>query len=542
MGSAGFARVALLAMVAIAGMAASLAPASASSTVGFKAVYVDPARGGGEGYVIYSSATGGLAYSAHEGTTLMKSGNIPGTSCDINTGTGPGPGPGPDGYMCSYNNHVNTWYSTDNGQTWTYSTQNPAYTGFSDPSMSEDTCTSGGACYLYNTGIDLANDALFASADGGVTWIAGTPQCPADGGDRPWLAGGKHGEVFMSTNDNVLAHSIWKGTVQEVGGTAVGITCATTGIADSGGVGQNYYNHHNGELIEPKLSGGKIGIGRLADPDGFTGTFQTRVGPSYGSIKAHWPAIAISTDADVLHPGGYIYAVWDTNPSGPAPSGVGQNEVKLTYSSDSGLSWSAPITVSNGPGTMQWPWIVAGSMGNAAVIWYQADQLTRSDNDSGATGGHPTDWTIKAAMLSNITSGSPTINLVNAVPDFDGKHPAGVFHVGGICEGGTTCAATGQDRRIGDFVTNAIDQNGCVMIETGDTQQVNPITGLDLPNSLPLFVHQNSGPSLTTGVDCASFLAPVVPEVSSVPLLGAASVAVLAVMNWRRRRRLNSLA
>ncbi len=538
-------RVALFAVLPLALFALAGSTSGSAAGVSFSSVYVDSARGGGEGYAIYSHANGNLVVTTHEGTTLTKSGNIPGQSCDINTGTGPGPGPGPDGYLCSYNNHVNTWYSTDQGQTWTFSTQNPANTGFSDPSITEDEC-AGTACYLYNTGIDLANDALFASADGGVTWIAGTPQCPVDGGDRPWLAGGKHGEVFLATNDNVMGHRIWHGTVTEAPpGNPVALTCATTGIADSGGVGQNYYNHHNGELIEPKLSGGKIGIGVLPNAHAFVGPFVDRAstGPSYGSIKAHWPAIAISTDSDATHPAGTIYAVWDTDPSGPAPSGVGQNAILLTYTTDDGLTWSAPYTVASTGGTMQWPWIAAGANGNVSVIWYQADQLTRSDNDSGAAGSHPTNWSLQVANLYNVTSGSPTVQQVNAVTNFDGKHPNGTIHVGGICEGGTTCAATGQDRRIGDFVTNAIDQNGCVMIETGDTQQVNPITGLDLPNSLPLFVHQNSGPSLTTGLDCAAALAPDVPEAGTlIGLLATGATGALLVTMARRRRARSALA
>ena len=41
---------------------------------------------------------------------------------------------------------------------------------------------------VYNTGIDLVNDALFSSVDGGKSWDRGTAQCD---GDRPWLAGAK---------------------------------------------------------------------------------------------------------------------------------------------------------------------------------------------------------------------------------------------------------------------------------------------------------------------------------------------------------------
>jgi hypothetical protein len=43
-----------------------------------------------------------------------------------------------------------------------------------------------------------------------------------------------------------------------------------------------------------------------------------------------------------------------------------------------------------------------------------------------------------------------------------------VIHIGWVCQGGTTCVATGQDRRLGDYFTNALDSRGCVLIATGD--------------------------------------------------------------------------
>lgn len=64
--------------------------------------------------------------------------------------------------------------------------------------------------------------------------------------------------------------------------------------------------------------------------------------------------------------------------------------------------------------------------------------------------------------------------------------------------------ATGQDRRLGDFLTNSLDERGCVMIGTGDTTVPDPLTGGPRPISLPLFVHQTSGPSLTTGKACTA--------------------------------------
>ncbi|TME44603.1 MAG: glycoside hydrolase family 32 protein, partial [Chloroflexi bacterium] len=119
----------------------------ASGGLTFSAGYVSTTLGGGEPFVIYSHGSNDLVYSAHEGTTHIDKNYVatPGSSCDIKPETG---------FLCSYNNQINIWYSTDGGNTWTKSPGNPAYTGFSDPSLTEDLGNN-----IYDTGIDLANDA-----------------------------------------------------------------------------------------------------------------------------------------------------------------------------------------------------------------------------------------------------------------------------------------------------------------------------------------------------------------------------------------------
>ena len=64
--------------------------------------------------------------------------------------------------------------------------------------------------------------------------------------------------------------------------------------------------------------------------------------------------------------------------------------------------------------------------------------------------------------------------------------------------------ATGEDRRLGDFFTNAVDERGCVLVATGDTTQPDPLTGGARSTSLPLFVRQTSGPRLVGKGDCST--------------------------------------
>src|SRR5438132_6546288 len=314
-------RLLVLAVIPVAAAAVVGTTRGSASALVFSTVYVDGARGGGEPFVIYSHAGQDLVYSSHEGTTLTQSSNFTGgTNCDIVPSDPTSSG----GYLCTYDNQVNMWFSSDGGQTWHHSVGDPVATGFSDPSLTEDQCVSG-ACNVWNTGIDLANDALYASSDGGQTWV-GTAQCPPGGGDRPWLAGGVNGEVFLVTNANVGGHTFYHGTTTQVGGQNVAVSCNPNGLTDSGGSGQIYYNHHDGSVVEPRSGSGHYNIGVLPNassawpsPTGNpTGAFADPPlanGPASGpgSIE-HWPAIAISTDTSSQAPAGTIYEVWDTAP------------------------------------------------------------------------------------------------------------------------------------------------------------------------------------------------------------------------------------
>ena len=203
---------------------------------------MDHQLAGGEPLVIADNVHHTLIYTAHEGTThLYRNGIV--NSAD---------------FVANYRNQVNIWVSKNDGRTWkrdnfdgtgfaTIPTQN---SGFSDPDLTQD---EGGR--IYNTGIDLANDALFSTNDGGYNWDRGTIQC--HDGDRPWLAGGKKDEVFLATNtlEGTLSHQIFQSTDG-------GNTCESSGVPDAGdfpdgadftGYGKLYYDHHNGKLIEPVL-------------------------------------------------------------------------------------------------------------------------------------------------------------------------------------------------------------------------------------------------------------------------------------------------
>jgi hypothetical protein len=440
--------------------------------------FIDEQLAGGEPVLMTDPVHQRLLYSTHAGTThLYRPGAASGGTLD---------------FVSTYRNQVFMWSSDDRGKTWQridygggFSTDPTKNQGFSDPDFTQD---AGGR--IYNTGIDLANQAIFSSADGGKTWDAGTAQCSP--GDRPWLAGGRKDEVFLATNTlyGTPSHQIFQSTDG-------GRTCPSTGIPDGGGSGdESYtgngkilYDRASDRLIEPVNfgSGGVGGIGVGVWNRGDEAFSPHLVAKS--TMYAHWPAMAVD-DA------GTVYLVWDDDPRAQDTAGgcngdatPTANHVFLASSTDFGETWSAPQAIAAPAGRrVLWPWIAAGEKGRVSVVWYETDKVVDLACESAA-------MSIKAASILRADEpGQRTIETVDAA-----GRPVSV---GNICQSGTTCAATGEDRRLGDFFTNAVDLDGCVFIGSGDTTRVDPITGNPLITARPIVLHQTGGRRLRGTGDC----------------------------------------
>lgn len=484
--------------------------AASAGPVGFSApVVVDQARAGGEPSVIHSSKVGDLVYSAHEGTTHLDregaaSGSVLQFLCPSLT------------TLDCYKNHVWIWTSDDGGRTWQRRDQGLTYPGFSDPDLTED--ASG---LIYDTGIDLANDALFSSPDGGRTWPHGTFQCHE--GDRPWLAGGAANEVFLTTDTEETGHTLFHS------GNA-GDSCDPQGIPDNGtlpdgttwsGFGKGVYDRVDGSFIEPARfvdphGNVSVGISRLPHAaDAFRGggeTFQPVIAaPAPGGIYSPFGAPEVVSMDSAEN----IYLAWDSDDRDPTGTGGCSQTIPNTGGGPTPLpnhiwfvagrhvgpgqwQFTAPISLAHqGNARVLWPWSVAGAPGMVSVVWYQMDTMV--DPDCDLYDGKPVpnvETYIYEAHISNATD--PARRQV-VVSNASGRP----IHEGGICDSGTTCVATGQDRRLGDYFTNAIDGRGCVIIASGDTTMPDPVTGGPRVTSLPIFIAQSSGQSLLGG-DCAS--------------------------------------
>jgi hypothetical protein len=209
-----------------------------------------------------------------------------------------------------------------------------------------------------------------------------------------------------------------------------------------------------------------------------------------------------------------IYFAWDTNERDPNGTGGCSNLLPNTGGGPTPLpnhimfvagkhvgagQWTflPPVSLaSQGNARVLWPWSVAGSSGNVSVVWYQMDKMVDPDCDiyNGQTVPDVKTYIYEAQISNALSAATRRISVINASGRF--------IHQGGICDSGTTCVATGQDRRLGDYFTNSVDSSGCVVIASGDTTVMDPISGGPRATSLPIFIRQTSGPSLTTGKSC----------------------------------------
>ena len=124
-----------------------------------------------------------------------------------------------------------------------------------------------------------------------------------------------------------------------------------------------------------------------------------------------------------------------------------------------------PTVYNDANARVAWPSVVAGDAGKVSVVWYQTEPGELADLDC-----QPAHIHVMEARLQ----GGKTTGVVDAA----GR----VIHYGTVCQGGTGCVATGKDRRLGDFFTNAVDARGRVVIATGDTMPHGTDHGSGVPD------------------------------------------------------------
>ena len=259
-------------------------------------------------------------------------------------------------------------------------------------------------------------------------------------------------------------------------------------VGVSGGVGVAILNRGQGQAADdPEI--GASQVVKAADL------------PSGDDVGALFPAIAMDRSRNA-------YLVWvtrdDNNTVAQRPSSW---QIFYSYATaGSGWkTWSKPIQISKPAAvTNIMPWVVAGSAGRIAAVWYG----TNDNHDPSGTDVHQA-WDVFAASLTNANTANPSIRQVKATP-----HP---MHYGTICLAGTGCIASQGNRNLADFFEVDVNPtDGGITIVYDDTSNeltqaipqgpgiVPPIDGTLDHRGAPVvtMIRQNSGPGLFgTNVD-----------------------------------------
>jgi hypothetical protein len=419
-------------------------------------VVVDHERAGGEPTVI-AHPSGTLLLATHAGNThYWKSAQEQPDSA----------------FYGHHKGQTFVWRSEDTGKTWTPVDLPVDGSGFSDPDLTIDAAGN-----IYESEINLANVTVAKSSDAGLTWEANPASMIFT--DREWMAADRPNEVFMSGNaifttkppsPEVLVNHLTNGYALHViqRTTDGGRTWTVQGIDEIGDRAPTklVIDHTDRTLYEAyamPLGGSAFEVGASVSSDeGVTWEHRPVAGvPHYFGLTV--PTIALDR-------AGNVYLVYQSSETD------GTTHFWFTASKDKGLHWTKPYHL-YGTGSGFFPWITAGDAGRVGIAWFCTPSPIA---DLQAT---PGTYRICAAVSTNATSEVPDFDVVTAT-----NQPV---HVSNVCQRGTECVVTGADRRLGDFLTTAIDNDGSLMIAYAETRS-HPNSAV----SRPAFIRQTSGPLL----------------------------------------------
>lgn len=345
---------------------------------------------------------------------------------------------------------VDFWRSSDAGATFTYQQSgNPLGGGDSHVAV-----TRNGDVFL----ADLGGAAIYVSksTDHGVTFVNSSPA--GANSDRQWLAtytppkapaGSEPSKVFVSYHDlgpDNLPYeciSLNGGTIfqpvcnpmatrADVIANATGNTIIGNQLFDSRGTIYGVFVSPNQTEVPPDTSMSMRYLWLAVSTDGILFANQRIASAPLGyDMGGLFPVIAIDK-ADNL------YVVWSER---LAPAGA--SVIKLAYSTDHGVSWSSPRTITTPGQSALLPWIVAGNTGQVDVTW--VGSRSGSANDPGA------DWyQYHAQSVDVLHGGAFTTVAVSPQPT----------RYGNVCLLGLLCSTEGDDGRILlDFTSIDIDSH-----------------------------------------------------------------------------------
>jgi hypothetical protein len=185
----------------------------------------------------------------------------------------------------------------------------------------------------------------------------------------------------------------------------------------------------------------------------------------------------------------------------------------VVWSHDGGTTWDGggglipgsaaqPYRVSSPTGTDWFPAIAAGDPGKVDVAFLHTPEILPTDAlgkadaggcaGPGPANGNPTtypppcQWNLYASQSTNLTlsPGAATwaTSQVTTTP----------MHIGDICNLGIFCVAPSSNRNLLDFITEALDQQGCAHIAYADDNTVNKLRAANQTSGPCIVAHNHA--------------------------------------------------
>lgn len=333
---------------------------------------------------------------------------------------------------------------------------------------------------VYVASLTLGDVTVSASADGGHTWNTQALSATVPVDDREWIA------AFGQSNYDLSYHAIATGdqiivnegtllagvptsvaTYDAISPSNPTIYAATLAGNEIGNIATdpttgNVYQVFVGcpptadaVITCSNLSTAYMAVGVPTGtlPDGLpTYTFTDYViynGPTSVGLDNNFPTVAVDN-------AGNVYAAW-SNDSG----------VSVAYSTDHGQTWSSPQPVNTGAATTAiYPWLSAGAAGKVDLVYYGTPAAANYQTCATTSSTDPCQtepWYVFFAQNTGVIGGSSwSQQQVTPSP----------VHYGGVCQGGVSCSANGNDNRdlYDDFGVAASPATGLASIAYSDDQ------------------------------------------------------------------------
>ncbi|MHB2023307.1 MAG: hypothetical protein ACYCO3_08260, partial [Mycobacteriales bacterium] len=344
---------------------------------------------------------------------------------------------------------------------------------------------SSGKYNVYVSSLTLGDVTVSASEDGGASWQSQPVSATVPVDDREWIA------AFGQSGFDVSYHAIADGD-QIVVNEGQLVNGVPTSVAT-----YNAISPTNPSIYAATLDGNEIG--NLAIDQTTGDVYQIFVGcpPAVSSVvnctNLSTAYMAVGTPSGTNAAGLPVYSFTDyVIYNGPTSAGLdnnfptvavdqagnvyaawsNDNNVYVSYSTDHGQTWSAPVKVNTGTATTAiYPWLSAGQAGKVDLVYYATPAAANYQTCATTSSTDPCQtepWYVFFAQNPSVLTGGAWSQQ---------QVTSQAVHYGGVCQGGVTCTSTGNDNRdlYDDFGVAASPTTGLASIAYSDDQYANNV-------------------------------------------------------------------